>query len=125
MCARSASRPATGGDSGFEKGDVLIRVRDIYKSYDGRPILKGISFDVRKGETLIIMGGSGHGKSTMLRLMIGAEKPDSGTIELFGKDITSLHEEQLYPIKKRFGVLFQSERGRRGIPIQSMKFLRE
>lgn len=108
MNARSASNPATGGDSGFEKGDVIIRVRDIFKSYDGRPILKGISFDVRKGETLIIMGGSGHGKSTMLRLMIGAEKPDSGTIELFGEEITSLREEQLYPIKKRFGVLFQS-----------------
>jgi phospholipid/cholesterol/gamma-HCH transport system ATP-binding protein len=108
MNARSSSNPATGGDSGFEKGDVIIRVRDIHKSYDGREILKGISFDVRKGETLIIMGGSGHGKSTMLRLMIGAEKPDSGTIELFGRDITSLREEELYPIKKRFGVLFQS-----------------
>jgi phospholipid/cholesterol/gamma-HCH transport system ATP-binding protein len=108
MNARSSSNPATGGDSGFEKGDVIIRVRDIRKSYDGREILKGISFDVRKGETLIIMGGSGHGKSTMLRLMIGAEKPDSGTIELFGKDITALREEELYPIKKRFGVLFQS-----------------
>jgi len=54
------------------------------------------------------MGGSGHGKSTMLRLMIGAEKPDSGTIEIFGKEITKLGEEDLYPIKKRFGVLFQS-----------------
>ena len=93
MNARSTANPATGGDSGFEKGDVIIRVRDIRKSYDGREILKGISFDVRKGETLIIMGGSGHGKSTMLRLMIGAEKPDSGTIELFGRDITALREE--------------------------------
>jgi phospholipid/cholesterol/gamma-HCH transport system ATP-binding protein len=77
-------------------------------SYDGRPILKGVNLEVRKGETLVIMGGSGHGKSTMLRLLIGAEKPDSGTIELFGKEITNLAEQDMYPLKRRFGVLFQS-----------------
>ena len=95
-------------DSQFKKGDVIVRCRDVRKSYDGRPILKGVDLEVKKGETLVIMGGSGHGKSTMLRLMIGAEKPDSGTIELFGQEITSLSEQNLYPIKKRFGVLFQS-----------------
>jgi phospholipid/cholesterol/gamma-HCH transport system ATP-binding protein len=95
-------------DSQFKKGDVIVRCRDVRMSYDGRPILKGVNLEVRKGETLVIMGGSGHGKSTMLRLMIGAEKPDSGTVELFGQEITRLGEQQLYPIKKRFGVLFQS-----------------
>jgi len=99
--------PGTG-QAEFRKGDVVVRVRDVFKSYDGRPILKGVSLEVRKGETLIIMGGSGHGKSTLLRLMIGAEKPDGGTIELFGKDITKLREEEMYPIKRKFGVLFQS-----------------
>ena len=102
------STGTTGGDSTFQTGDVIVRCRDIKKSYDGRPILKGIDLEVRKGETLIIMGGSGHGKSTLLRLMIGAELPDEGTIELFGQSITELSEEELYPIKKRFGVLFQS-----------------
>jgi len=92
----------------FRPGDVIIRCRGVKKSYDGRPILKGIDLEVRKGETLVIMGGSGHGKSTMLRLMIGAERPDAGTIELFGQDITLLSEQELYPIKRRFGVLFQS-----------------
>ncbi len=95
-------------DSEFKKGDVIVRCRDVRMSYDGRPVLKGVSLEVRKGETLVIMGGSGHGKSTMLRLMIGAEKPDAGTIEIFGKEITSLGEQELYPIKRRFGVLFQS-----------------
>ena len=95
-------------DSEFKKGDVIVRVRDVRMSYDGRPVLKGVNLEVRKGETLVIMGGSGHGKSTMLRLLIGAEKPDSGTIQIFGKEITELSEEELYPIKKRFGVLFQS-----------------
>jgi phospholipid/cholesterol/gamma-HCH transport system ATP-binding protein len=95
-------------DSQFKKGDVIVRCRGVRMSYDGRPILKGVDLEVKKGETLVIMGGSGHGKSTMLRLMIGAERPDSGTVELFGKDITNLGEQELYPIKKRFGVLFQS-----------------
>ena len=89
-------------------GEVVIRCTDVYKSYGDREILHGVDLVVHKGETLVIMGGSGHGKSTLLRLMIGAEEVDSGTIEIFGQDITTLREEDLYPIKKRFGVLFQS-----------------
>ena len=90
------------------EGELVVRCRGISKSYDGRQILKGVDLEVRKGETLVIMGGSGHGKSTLLRLMIGAEKPDDGSIEIFGQEITHLDEEEMYPIKKRFGVLFQS-----------------
>jgi len=89
-------------------GEVVLRCRGVHKTYEGRPILKGIDLDVRKGETLVIMGGSGHGKSTLLRLMIAAERPDAGSIEVFGQDITSLNELDLYPLKRRFGVLFQS-----------------
>jgi phospholipid/cholesterol/gamma-HCH transport system ATP-binding protein len=100
--------PGVNRDTDFKKGDVIVRVRDVRMSYDGRPILKGVNLEVKKGETLVIMGGSGHGKSTMLRLLIGAEKPDTGTIELFGREITNLAEQDMYPIKKRFGVLFQS-----------------
>jgi phospholipid/cholesterol/gamma-HCH transport system ATP-binding protein len=106
--ASKTKAPGVDRDTDFKKGDVIVRVRDVRMSYDGRPILKGVNLEVRKGETLVIMGGSGHGKSTMLRLMIGAEKPDAGTIELFGKEITTLAELEMYPIKKRFGVLFQS-----------------
>jgi len=87
---------------------VVIRCRGVLKNYEGRPVLQGIDLEVRKGETLVIMGGSGHGKSTLLRLLIGAEKNDGGVIELFGQDISRLSEEEMYPIKKRFGVLFQS-----------------
>ncbi len=90
------------------KGDVVIRCTGVTKAYDGRPILHGIDLEVRKGETLVIMGGSGHGKSTLLRLLIGAEHPDEGSIQLFGQEITGRREEELYPIKRRFGVLFQS-----------------
>jgi len=93
---------------GTGTGEVVIRCTDVKKSYDGREILHGCSLEVRKGETLVIMGGSGHGKSTLLRLMIGAEQPDGGTIEIFGKDIGKLTEREMYPLKRRFGVLFQS-----------------
>ncbi|NJN14277.1 MAG: ATP-binding cassette domain-containing protein, partial [Planctomycetes bacterium] len=95
--------------SSAAKGEVVIRCRGVTKSYDGRPILHGIDLEVRKGETLIIMGGSGHGKSTLLRLLIGAEHPDAGSIELFGQEITNRREEDLYPPSKRAlsGVLFQ------------------
>ena len=91
-----------------ESREVVIRCKDLYKSYGDREILHGVDLTVHKGETVVIMGGSGHGKSTMLRLMIGAEKPDSGSIEIFGKDIGTLSEIEMYPLKRRFGVLFQS-----------------
>jgi phospholipid/cholesterol/gamma-HCH transport system ATP-binding protein len=68
-----------------------------------------------KGDTMIIMGGSGCGKSTLLRHIIGAMKPTSGSIKLFGKEITGMEENELAPIRRRFGVLFQS-----GALLQSM-----
>jgi len=91
-----------------KRGEVVVRCTGVSKWYGDRQILHAVDLEVRKGETLVIMGGSGHGKSTLLRLLIGAEKPDAGNIELFGSEITSLSEEDLYPIKRRFGVLFQS-----------------
>ena len=88
--------------------EVLIRVRDLRKAFNGRPVLSGINLDVRRGETLVIMGGSGCGKSTLLRHLIGAIRPDSGTVELFGQDISQLDDDGLNAIRKRFGALFQS-----------------
>ncbi|MCC7203628.1 MAG: ATP-binding cassette domain-containing protein [Phycisphaeraceae bacterium] len=60
------------------------------------------------GQTMVIMGGSGCGKSTLLRVMIGSLHPDRGSVELFGQDITSLGEDQLNAVRRRFGILFQS-----------------
>ncbi len=87
----------------------IIRVRDLVKKFDGRAVLDGVSFDVNRGETMVIMGGSGSGKSTMLRCMIGSLVIDEGTVELFGEDICSFtDEEQMNALRKRFGILFQS-----------------
>ncbi|MEE9212514.1 MAG: ABC transporter ATP-binding protein [Phycisphaeraceae bacterium] len=86
----------------------IIRVRDLVKRFDGRAVLDGINLDVRAGETMVIMGGSGSGKSTLLRCIIGSIRPDQGTIELFGQNITRITEDQLNEVRKRFGILFQS-----------------
>ena len=86
----------------------IISVRDVVKRFEGRTVLDGVTFDVYPGETMVIMGGSGSGKSTMLRLMIGSIRPDEGSVQMFGKDICRLREDELNAIRKRFGILFQS-----------------
>ena len=86
----------------------VIEVTDLVREFHGRRVLNGISFQVHKGDTMIVMGGSGCGKSTLLRHVIGAMKPTSGSIKLFGEEITTMNDEQLAKIRRRFGMLFQS-----------------
>jgi phospholipid/cholesterol/gamma-HCH transport system ATP-binding protein len=86
----------------------VVRVRGLVKRFEGRAVLNGVDLQVLPGETLVIMGGSGCGKSTLLRHMIGSMEPDEGTVELFGKDLASLAQEDLDAIRRRFGILFQS-----------------
>jgi phospholipid/cholesterol/gamma-HCH transport system ATP-binding protein len=86
----------------------VIKITNLHKSFDGRPVLQGINLEVFPGETMVIMGGSGSGKSTVLRHMIGTFRPDQGSVELFGRDITRLNEEGLNEVRKKFGILFQS-----------------
>jgi phospholipid/cholesterol/gamma-HCH transport system ATP-binding protein len=86
----------------------VLEVRDLVRSFGPRRVLDGISFTVRTGDTMVIMGGSGCGKSTLLRHLIGSLKPDSGSIKLFGEEITTMNERELGRVRRRFGVLFQS-----------------
>lgn len=88
--------------------DVVIRCRAVTKFYGDQVILDGVDLDIRRGETMVIMGGSGSGKSTTLRLMIGAEDVTAGTIELLGEDICDRTEDEMNVIRKRIGILFQS-----------------
>jgi len=88
--------------------DALYQVSDLVKSYGDRRILDGISFEVVRGECLVIMGLSGSGKSVTLRQLNGLEKPDSGTISFDGTDISKLRERELFPFRRQIAMLFQS-----------------
>jgi phospholipid/cholesterol/gamma-HCH transport system ATP-binding protein len=84
-----------------------IELKRVFKSYNDTPVLKDISFTVRRGETKIILGGSGSGKSTILKLIIGLEKVDEGEILVDGEDITGYSESQLMEVRKKLGMVFQ------------------
>lgn len=84
-----------------------IEFRDVHLSFDDRKILNGLSFRVNRGETKIILGGSGGGKSTTINLILGLLKPDSGRILVDGEDITDYSEAQMMHVRKKIGMVFQ------------------
>jgi phospholipid/cholesterol/gamma-HCH transport system ATP-binding protein len=86
----------------------VIRVVDLVKRFDGRAVLDGVNLQISSGETMVIMGGSGCGKSTLLRHLIGSMWPEEGRVELFGRDLSTMPDDDLDEIRKRFGILFQS-----------------
>jgi phospholipid/cholesterol/gamma-HCH transport system ATP-binding protein len=87
---------------------AVIDCRGVVKKFDGRTVLDGVNLSIKRGETMVIMGGSGSGKSTILRLIIGSMLPDEGAITLLGEEMTACTEEQRDSVRKRFGILFQS-----------------
>src|SRR5882757_7066677 len=92
-------------DSGSQ--DPIVSARDLRVSYGDREVLHGLTFEVRTGETLVIIGGSGSGKSTMLRTLVGLEKPSSGRVSIKGIDITKAGVREMDAIRKRIGLAFQ------------------
>lgn len=85
----------------------MIRVKEVWKQYDGFQVLKGLNLDVHKGETLVILGRSGVGKSVLLKQIIGIESPDRGKVAIDGKCINEMNERQRYEVVKEMGMLFQ------------------
>ncbi|MEO6696331.1 MAG: ABC transporter ATP-binding protein [Ignavibacteria bacterium] len=85
----------------------MIEIQNLKKNFGDKEILKGIDLTIEKGITLVIIGRSGEGKSVLLKHIIGLLKPDSGHIEIEGKDITVMQEKELYEMRKKFGFLFQ------------------
>lgn len=84
-----------------------IEFRDVHLSFDDKKILNGISFTVKRGETKIILGRSGGGKSTTIRLLLGLLKPDSGQILVDGEDITNYSEPEMMEVRQKMGMVFQ------------------
>ena len=84
-----------------------IEFRDVHLAFDDHVVLDGVSFTVRRGETKIILGRSGGGKSTAIRLILGLLKPDSGQILIDGTDITHYTEEEMMEVRQKIGMVFQ------------------
>jgi len=86
---------------------TIIEAIDVQKNFDAVEVLRGVSFALVKGETLVVMGGSGSGKTVLLRLVAGLIRPDAGQVRVFDRAIERLSEEELLPLRRRLGFVFQ------------------
>ncbi len=86
----------------------MIDLLDIHKSFGGNHVLRGASLKVQRGESMVVIGGSGSGKSVLLKHIIGLLRPDSGSVLIDSADISQLDEDGLNETRKKFGMLFQS-----------------
>jgi phospholipid/cholesterol/gamma-HCH transport system ATP-binding protein len=85
----------------------VIEIRNLQKSFNGKPVLRGVHLEIQKGESQIIIGRSGCGKSVLLKHIIGLIKPDAGQIFIDGDEVTSSSTRDLYRMRRKFGMLFQ------------------
>jgi len=110
--ASAAHAPAAKGESDrvhvSDRGEPVIEVRDLVVRYDEQVILNGISFDVHQGEIMTIIGGSGSGKSTVLKCLLGVLKPVSGTVKLLGVDMVNASEAEREGVYRQVGMVYQS-----------------
>jgi phospholipid/cholesterol/gamma-HCH transport system ATP-binding protein len=85
----------------------MIQIVDLHKSFGGKKVLDGLNLDIKKGETVVIIGQSGSGKSVLIKHLIGIIRPDKGEIFIDGTEICCLSEDEFFKLRKRFGMLFQ------------------
>lgn len=85
----------------------MIEIRNLQKSFNGKPVLRGVDLEIQNGESQIIIGRSGCGKSVLLKHIIGLIKPDAGKIFIDGDEVTSSSTRDLYRLRRKFGMLFQ------------------
>jgi phospholipid/cholesterol/gamma-HCH transport system ATP-binding protein len=88
-------------------GETFVSFADVHKSFGEKKVLAGISFDIMRGETMVVLGGSGSGKSVLIRHIIGLHRPDRGHVLVDGEDIVDYDEEELIPVRKKVAMLFQ------------------
>jgi phospholipid/cholesterol/gamma-HCH transport system ATP-binding protein len=90
-----------------DSADPVVVFEDVSITFDVKPVLQNISFTVYRGETRIILGPAGGGKSVLMKLANGLIRPDSGTIRVFGEDVTRMRETDLFKLRARIGMVFQ------------------
>jgi phospholipid/cholesterol/gamma-HCH transport system ATP-binding protein len=88
--------------------DAFIRFVGLQKAFEGNRVLRGVDLDIPRGQTVVVLGGSGSGKSVLLRHSIGLHHPDAGSVWVEGVDITDFGEEELLDARKKVGMLFQA-----------------
>jgi len=103
-------RPSTstnGSPSRKFSEEVVLRFEDVAIAFEGKEVLNGISFDLHRGETKVLFGVAGSGKSTILKLALGLVKPDEGRIFVLGEEVTALDEYELFGLRRKVGIVFQ------------------
>ncbi len=88
--------------------EVFIQVRGLHQQFGSNHVLRGVDMDIYKGETLVLLGGSGGGKSVLLKHLLGLLQAEEGTIEVEGENISSLDEREIGPIRRKIGMMFQN-----------------
>jgi phospholipid/cholesterol/gamma-HCH transport system ATP-binding protein len=92
---------------GPEQAAPIVDVANVFKSFGPQHVLNGVSLQVHPGETVAVLGRSGTGKSVLLRMIVGLQHPDEGSVSVFGENLAGLTLDQLAPIRKKMGFLFQ------------------
>lgn len=87
--------------------DTIIEVIDLHKAFGGKKVLTGANLNIARGESMVIIGGSGSGKSVLIKHMIGLLKPDAGKVIVDGREVAALNEKELNDLRRKFGMLFQ------------------
>src|ERR1700733_10471342 len=90
-----------------DSGTPVVVFQDVSIKFDVKPVLQNISFTVQRGETRIILGPAGGGKSVLMKLVNGLLKPDTGSIHVFGHDVSKMPEVDLFKLRSRIGMVFQ------------------
>lgn len=89
------------------KDEFIIELKDVHKSFDSKEVHRGINLSIRKGETMTVLGGSGSGKSVLLKEITGLLKPDKGEVVIESENIVPMDEEDLVRVRRKIGMLFQ------------------
>lgn len=90
-----------------ELTEPMIKVVDLYKAFGPKKVLQGADLEINKGESMVVLGGSGTGKSVLIKCIIGILRADAGKVYVAGEEVTSMNEWQLNEMRKKFGMLFQ------------------